>query len=560
MIIALRLKNFVLIESIEIFFQKGLTVFTGESGSGKSLIFESLDSLFAGDSIQKTRLVRPGTRECIIQADFKLNNELITWMDDNSIFYEGEEITVSRQSVLRENRLLTKYRINGSLINKNLLLSLRGLLIDFSFQGQANKYDSSIEQLLLIDKMKSKNLINSLREVELNYENWFSHKKKLDHLLNQQKSNKERMASMEADYNILFQANLSDINEIDHLKKEELLLANSKNINDSLKYVLNKLTSNHDHEPAEQQIVESIKALQRISAFDDQLNHITNECLSINDTLLLVINNINSYLDGMQSIDVSLDSIQERIHSLTSLETKYSLNLSELIRYRDDISKQLITLSASNDLSAQKTKETKLRLIRDQSNEQLSRLRKKNALFLENEITNLLKKLSLPNVRFKVSFEMVDPSRTGIDMINFLFSANPDIAMAPLTGVISGGEMSRFLLALKVVTLGATSNTLMCFDEIDTGLSGKSLETVLKLLKTLSCDHQIFCITHNPLIAASADHHYKVRKSVLNNVTSTNVTHLSSKLNRCKELVEIIGGPNDMATEYALRLLEDKVA
>ena len=177
---------------------------------------------------------------------------------------------------------------------------------------------------------------------------------------------------------------------------------------------------------------------------------------------------------------------------------------------------------------------------------------------MQDDVTIILRDLGLENANFSIQFSECKPSSDGIDNINFLFSANPDQKLAPLSSVISGGEMSRFLLAIKS-SISKKPNTFF-LDEIDNGLSGKSLHSLVELIKKISKDQQVLCITHQPFLAAGGLNHFKVNKNVLNGITYTSILKLASKKQRKHELIELIGGVSSEVNDYASRLIDQAAA
>ena len=234
------------------------------------------------------------------------------------------------------------------------------------------------------------------------------------------------------------------------------------------------------------------------------------------------------------------------------------MDLSQLIEKRDKLKTYFQQNDQGNEICSIKSQIENLQsnlnsLFVIQSTE-----RKKIAKQLQNSVMSILSNLGLENSNFSIQFSESKPSGDGIDNINFLFSANPDQKLAPLSNVISGGEMSRFLLAIKS-SISKKPNTFF-LDEIDNGLSGKSLFSLVELIKKISKDQQVLCITHQPFLAAGGLAHFKVNKNVINGITYTSITKLTTKNQRKNELIELIGGGSFEANDYASKLLERAAA
>ena len=250
--------------------------------------------------------------------------------------------------------------------------------------------------------------------------------------------------------------------------------------------------------------------------------------------------------------------MQARLFKLQNLEKTFSLDLSSLIHKRNEL-RNLSSLDISNqEIETLKNEFNSLnskfqKLLNEQSCE-----RQKVAAILEKLVSRTLKELGLSNANFAIKISKIEPVYHGSDFIQFLFSANPDQKLAPISSLISGGEMSRFLLALKF-NLSKFTSTIF-FDEIDNGLSGKSLESTINLIKQIALNQQILCITHHPLLASSAETHYKVQKTITNGLTSTTLKNLITTKDKQQELADLIGGGFKEASNYALTLLNKAAA
>jgi len=270
------------------------------------------------------------------------------------------------------------------------------------------------------------------------------------------------------------------------------------------------------------------------------------------------LKNLNSYLQEIENYESNLPEIQKRLFFLKNLERTFSLDLTQLIEKRDQLKTYFQQNDQSNEICRIQAQIENLQsnlntLFFIQSTE-----RKKIAKQLQNSVMSILSNLGLENANFSIQFSECKPSSDGIDEINFLFSANPDQKLAPLSNVISGGEMSRFLLAIKS-SISKKPNTFF-LDEIDNGLSGKSLLSLVELIKEISKDQQVLCITHQPFLAARGLAHFKVTKNVIDGITYTSILKLTTKKQRKNELIELIGGGFGESNDYASSLLDRAAA
>jgi DNA repair protein RecN (Recombination protein N) len=559
MLIQLRIENIALIEIIEINFEKGLNIITGDSGSGKSLILDSLNALFGGTNIPLKHLIRPGKEYCAIEARFSTSSQINNWLTCNGFDKDLPELEIKRKSYKKNNKIFSKYSLNNLSINKKLLEELGRLLIDFAGQSDTFIFDSLEKRRLIIDDLCSK----ELRDTTAKIKNMWGDSEALRRLMNakiessrKQKENnlviKEMLKSLE-------EANLISSEEILELESLENKLVNNLEINNSIQSSLRNLNNfSHDVPSVEFFLNESIKNLNRTVDFDLKIQEFREKLLNIQADVEDLILALNSYLQDIENHESNLPEIQKRLFFLKNLERTFSLDLPKLIEKRDQLKTYFHKNDNDDEICSLKSQIKNLQINLNSLFAIQSQERKKVAKKLQNSIISILINLGLENANFSIQFSECKPSGDGIDNINFLFSANPDQKLAPLSSVISGGEMSRFLLAIKA-SISKKANTFF-FDEIDNGLSGKSLFSLVELIKDISKDQQVLCITHQPFLAAGGLAHFKVTKNVIDGITYTSISKLITKKQRKKELVELIGGGFGEANDYASKLLERAAA
>jgi len=559
MLIKLRIKHLALIEIIEINFEKGLNIITGDSGSGKSLILDSLNVLFGGTNIPLKHLIRPGKENCSIEAIFSSSIQINNWLISNGFKSNSSFLNIKRISYKKNNKILSKYSLNNLSINKKLLEELGRLLIDFAGQSDTFIFDSQNKRRLIIDDLCSQ----ELRDTSVKIKNIWAESLFLKGLMNEKiesfKKQEENNFVIKQMLNTLEEANLNSSEEILELELLENKLVNNLEINNSIQSSLDNL-NNHSHdEPSVALLInQSIKNLNRIADFDLKIRNFREKLLHIQTFFEELILDLNSYIQDIDNNPSNLSEIQKRLFFLKNLERTFSLDLSKLIEKRDQLRTYLLKNDQDIEISNLKNQIKNLQsnlnsLFFAQSSE-----RKKIAKHLQDSVISTLRNLGLENASFLIQFSECKPSGEGIDNINFLFSANPDQKLAPLTNVISGGEMSRFLLALKS-SISNKPNTLF-LDEIDNGLSGKSLFSLVKLIKEISKDQQVLCITHQPFLAAGGSAHFKVNKNVIDGITHTSISKLTTKKQRKHELIELMGGASCEVNDYASKLLEQQAA
>ena len=555
MLIQLKIENIALIEIIEINFEKGLNIITGDSGSGKSLILDSLNALFGGTNIPLKHLIRLGKDYCTIEAKFSSSSQINNWLIRNGFEINSSELRIRRKSYKKNSKILSKYSLNDVSISKQSLEGLGRLLIDFAGQADTFIFDSLDRRRLIIDDLCSQDF----KKTNLKIKKIWQEKEVLKGLENEKiefsrKQEEINLATKEM-LNILDKANLSSTEEILELELLENKLVNNLQINNSIQSSLDNLHNfSHDQPSIAFLINQSIKNFNRTADFDSKIQKFREDLLKIQSDVENLIFVLNSYLQEINTEESNLPEIQKRLFFLKNLERTFSLDLPQLIQKRD----QLKTYFKKNNAKSE------IRKIQDQIVNLKNNLnslfiiqsteRKRIAKQLQNSVISILRDLGLENADFVIQFSENKPSGDGIDDINFLFSANPDQELAPLSSVISGGEMSRFLLAIKS-SISKKPNTFF-LDEIDNGLSGKSLFSLVELIKEISEDQQVLCITHQPSLAARGSVHFKVNKDVIDGITYTSISKLITKKQRKFELIELIGGGYGDANDYASRLLD----
>ncbi len=559
MLIQLKIKNIALIEIIEINFEKGLNIITGDSGSGKSLILDSLNVLFGGTNIPVKHLIRPGKDQCAIEAKFSSSIQIKNWLINQGFKSRSSVLNVKRISYRKNNKVLTKFSLNNLPINRKLLEELGDLLIDFAGQSDTFLFNSQEKRRLIIDDLCSQ----ELRDTNAIIKNIWAKIQVLKELINQKiassKKKEENIFVIKQMLKSLEEANLSSSEEIVELESIENKLLNNLEINDSIQSSLDNLSNFSHEEPSVAVLIsQAIKKLNRTADFDLKIHKFREKLLHIQTDVEDLILAFNSYIHDMDNHDSNLSEIQNRLFFLKNLERTFSMDLPLLIKKRDELRTYLLKNDQDNEIcnmenQIQDFQSNLNSLFLTQSTE-----RKKIAKKLQGSVMSILRNLGLENANFSIQFSQCKPSGDGIDNVNFLFSANPDQKLAPLSNVISGGEMSRFLLAIKS-SISKKPNTFF-LDEIDNGLSGKSLFSLVELIKEISKTQQVLCITHQPILAAGGLAHFKVNKNVIDGITFTSISKLTTKKQRKNELIELIGGGSCEENDYASRLLERAAA
>ncbi len=558
----LRLDNIALIDSLELSFEKGFTVFTGETGAGKSLLLDALDALLGGSNGQAgLRLVRPGVSQAHIEASFAPNVAVVKWLNDQDFDIEDSDLIISREWRKKDDRYTSRFRLNGISVNRNLILSLRPLLIDITAQGQTQEFTNLSKQRQWLDSLGADEIQALLLDVKKRWREWETVSLSLEQAISEFESIQQNFLEKKAFLEELDDQQLEDSQEIDKLTTDQDRLANLVKLQEGISLVLQRLSEDQNLVPtAFEHLKLSIKQLQSMAILDHSLNLPLQKCIALDLDLASLINDLQQYEFLLESEPLRLQEVQQRLDSLKRLEKRHGMSLADLIAQRNSLRDSLESLDCEDGIKLLEIEEYKARKNRDFANQKLTAKRKEIAKIFEDKVSKYLRSMALEHVRIEVLVDHCEPGILGADSVQVLFSANPGLPLAPLLEVASGGEMSRFLLALKASISSLDSPLTLLFDEIDAGVSGRVSSAIGCLLKDISSSHQVFCVTHQPLVAAAANHHFSVTKSVLNGVVRSSVSELTDINARQVELAELAGGDHVKAKHYAASLLDQHAA
>ncbi|MFO7629841.1 MAG: DNA repair protein RecN [Prochlorococcaceae cyanobacterium] len=556
MLTGLRLENIALIEQLELAFSQGFTVLTGETGAGKSILLDALDALLGGAQAGN-RLLRQGASRGLIEARFSLTPPLQGWLEAEAFEPDEEELLLSREWRLLEGRLSSRHRLNGVAVNRSQIQALRPLLLDLTVQGQTQQLARPGQQRRWLDRFGSGPVLALLEPVKEAHSRWRQAAASLETARsNWQQLQRERQRQEQLLHD-LEEAGLDDPHERQQLQLEENRLAHGVRLQEGVMLLLGRLLEGAEGAPSVLDHLAACEAeLAQMQQLDPLLADLVGSCSDGLAQLQDLARELDRYGSSLESDPENLAQLQQRIAQLKALERRHGKDLAELISWRDQLRQQLAPGGAEASLESLEAAEIAARAARDRANGMLSAARGAAAAELEQQLMQALRPMGLANVRFAVAIEPASAGEEGADAVQFLFSANPGQPLAPLLEVASGGEMSRFLLALKTCLAAADPHVTLLFDEIDAGVSGRVSGAMAELLRRLAGQRQVFCVTHQPLVAAAADHHFRVAKEVQDGLTHTRVSQLRDTQARQAELVELAGGDTGAARSYAASLLK----
>ncbi|MDF2606786.1 MAG: recombination protein RecN [Bacillales bacterium] len=546
MLAHLSITNFVIIEELSFDFNEGLTVLTGETGAGKSIIIDAI-SLLVG-SRSSSEFVRTGSDRAIIEGIFFLSGQAVNvtvLLDEHDIKVE-EDTLILRREILANGKSICK--INGKLVTLSFLRQVGNFLLDMHGQHDTQ---------MLLEGSNYISLIDSLGNIDLTeYKKLFvEFKTKYKQLKDLELNDKEVSHRID-----LLQFQVQEIAEADLKIGEEEDLAEQKNYYNNFEKI-NKFLSEAEHSlkkenGALESLVTAQSALESATRFDSNL---ASSLETFNNSYYIieeVTNYISRYRNSLELDTNKLNEVEDRLNVIFKLKRKYGNTISDVLTFHSIISKELESLQNREDYYDKLVNELLLieKKLKTEA-KRISDIRKKNAEIITYKIHNELKELYMEKALFEInmltdekSYNIGDNNiktynyfETGIDTVEFLISTNPGEQVKPLNKIASGGELSRIMLAFKSLFTTQMGITSIIFDEVDTGVSGRVAQAMANKIYTLSKSSQVLCITHLAQVAAMADNHLYISKNQLDNKTITSIDRLT-KDERINELSRMISG------------------
>lgn len=550
MLINLHVKNLALIKEADVDFSKGLIVLTGETGAGKSLLLGSVN-IALGNKVSKD-IIRTGAQFALVELTFQVDEVCASKLKQMDIFMEeGNIITVSRK--ISESRSVSK--INGETVNVNVLKKVMGMLVDIHGQHEHQSLLYVSNHLNILDKYAKKEMADILKGLSAEYGNYTELRSRLSsYNIDEAQRMREIEFSM-YEVNEIENANLIP-GEDEELEEQYKKLSNSENIVETLSSVYG-LIGYDSMQSAGELISKATQEISSISNFDEKINGFKETLFDIDSVCRDLSAEISDYTGELEYDPREVSRIGERLDTINHLKLKYGKTIDDILQYQDKKQSYLDELNNySEKIDQIKGLITESREKLQVLSERASKMRKTAAKELENSITDALKDLNFLYVDFKINITKKDKiTDKGFDNVEFMISTNPGEPVRPLAKVASGGELSRIMLAIKSLLAGEDEIETLIFDEIDTGISGKTASMVAEKLAKISANHQVICISHLSQIAAMADSHYLIKKDMEDNSTATNIVKLTRE-ESIKEIVRINGDGTmtDAAVAHAIEM------
>lgn len=531
----LYIKNFTLIDELNISLYPGFSVITGETGAGKSIILGAIGLLLGNRADSKA--IKAGRDRCVIEAHFDLSRYgMQKFFDDYDIDYDADD-TIIRRELTAAGK--SRAFINDTPVPLTCMRELGEQLVDIHSQHQNLLLQKEDFQLNVVDIIAQD--ADQLKVYQKEYHAYRKAKELLEELKAEIAKNRENEEFMRFQHKELEDANLQE-GELEQLEQEAETLSHSEDIKTALFEADNALSGEND------------SILDKLKNATHQLENICDVYPSIADVagrmqssyieLKDIAQEISSSVDHVEFDPNRLDAINTRLDKLYTLQQKFHVEtVTELIATRDRIAEQLSHIDNGDEDIEEKEKEVAALLAKaEKQADLLTSIRQKSAKAIEKEMKGRLIPLGIPNVRFEIAFAEKPLSGNGADKVSFLFSANKSTQLQPVSQVASGGEIARVMLSLKAMISGAVKLPTIIFDEIDTGVSGKIAEKMADIMEEMGLQNrQVLSITHLPQIAAKGSHHYKVLKEETENGTISHMKELNNQ-ERIEEIAQMLSG------------------
>ena len=531
----LYIRNFTLIDELDIKLYPGFSVITGETGAGKSIILGAIGLLLGNRADSKA--IKSGKERCVIEAHFDLSRyDMKGFFDDNDIDFDAEDTIIRRELTCAGK---SRAFINDTPVPLTKMRELGEQLVDIHSQHQNLLLQKEDFQLNVVDILAQD--AEHIKAYQAVYQQYRSALSRLEQLKQELIKNRENEEFMRFQYKELDEAHLEP-GELEQLEQESDILNHSEEIKSALYEADHSLS---DDEGSILQLLRNASyTISNIREIYPEVAELSDRLDSSYIELKDIAQEISSSLDRIDFDPARLEQLNTRLDQLNTLLQKFHVEtVEELIETRDLLAQQLEHIDNGNEDIEILQKEVDQKLIKAMSAaHSLSSLRKKVAKSIETEMKNRLVPLGIPNVRFEIEFAEKPLCRDGADKVSFLFSANRSTPLQPISQVASGGEIARVMLSLKAMISGAVKLPTIIFDEIDTGVSGKIAEKMAEIMTEMgNQNRQVISITHLPQIAAMGSHHYKVMKEETQTGTISQMRELTSA-QRVEEIAQMLSG------------------
>ncbi|WNB93598.1 DNA repair protein RecN [Bacillus sp. NEB1478] len=553
MLAELSIRNFAIIDELSVSFNKGLTVLTGETGAGKSIIIDAIGLLIGGRG--STEFVRYGTPKAEIEGLFHIHSEHRVYEKCSEVGINiTDEMVVLKRDITDSGKSIC--RVNGKLVTLSILKEIGQALVDIHGQHETQYLMQPDKHLFLLDSFGDRDFKEDL----VKYENAFKEFKDINKQLSELSRNEQEIAQridlLEYQLEEITGANLLT-DEDDKLEDEKKMLSNFESIHDHLQDAYYSL---YGEGKGLELVSKALEEFSQVAALDESLKTDEEQFGSSYYVLEELTYKIRDMFDSLEYNPDRLNNIEMRLDEISKLKRKYGNSVKEIILYGEKISKELqLIQNKDNHIEELKSKQIKVLSKLTVSGKKLTKKRTETAKKLKNSIQQQLKELYMEKTEFEVIISHVDENqflKTGMDNVEFYISPNQGEPLKPLSKVASGGELSRVILALKTIFSEKQGITAIIFDEVDTGVSGRVAQAIAEKIYRVSVGSQVLCISHLPQVAAMADTHLHITKTAAQGRTVTKVLSLKTE-EKVNEIGRMISGVEitDLTKQHAKELL-----
>lgn len=536
MLQSIHVKNMALIDEADVDFGGRLNILTGETGAGKSIIIGSV-SMALGGKVSKD-IIRSGADYAMVELHFVVNKEqTLKELEALDIPVDGRDVIISRRITGTRNVA----RINGELVSLAVLKQAASLLIDIHGQHEHQSLLHKEKHLAILDQFAKEEIASEKEALRAAWRAWIALKREMDEAITDESQRLNEISFLEFQIDEIEQAGLRD-GEEEELDRAFKKMSHARQMMENIGNA-HMMTGYDSHASAGDLVGRALHELYPIEKYDEAVSGLIQQLTDI-DALLNDFNReLADYEDSLSFDEATYHETEDRLNVIQRLKTKYGDSIEKILDYQARCQQKLEKLNDYENYLSKLQRhlddaEETLRQISDE----VTAIRKKQALVLQEKIKEALIDLNFLDVRFEIQCLPVGHfTEEGQDSIEFLISTNPGEAVRPLAKVASGGELSRIMLAVKSVLADADAIETLIFDEIDTGISGRTAQKVSEKMAVIARKHQVICITHLPQIAAMADTHFVIEKNTMDNRTMTHIYQLSEEAS-VDEIARLLGG------------------
>ncbi|MDD3226850.1 MAG: DNA repair protein RecN [Tissierellia bacterium] len=545
MLLSLNISNFAVFESVSVSFDSGFNVFTGETGSGKSVLINAIE-LILGERASK-ELIRKGKNSALIEGIFDIgqNDDLYETLKNLNVENDKDDFLIISRELLQNGKSINK--VNGRTVPLNIIKAIGSFLIDIYGQFGHESLFKKENHIKMLDSLIQKELSPIFQSYDKLFANYNRIQNEI-YTLNEKLLNKDKKIEQ-----LQYEINEIDMAELREFEEEELLkkikkLSNVQEIKKSLYESIHILNSDN--------INSVYSIINKIQGYDEKLEEFLSRIDIQLEELKLLSYDLRDYSDNLALDEKELNNIENRMSLINRLKRKYGFSIERINEYRKTSQEELsLLLEADSKLNSLNTEKNEIYKLMIENAGIISKKRKTAAEYLEKQILIELSELNMKNIEFKVKIEKKNISVDGVDNVEFLISTNVGSDLNSVQKIVSGGEASRIMLAFKKIKsdVGQT----MVFDEIDIGISGKTAQMSGVKMNYIAAKNQVICVTHSPQIASISRNHFLIEKKVVDNNTISTVKKLD-KENKINEIARLLSGMKitDKSLNNAKELIE----